>query len=188
MDPSRRSVPPFRAATAVLIIAATLSAGAALAAPAGLETPVREAYAITARQLAGAAGKPVAAPWQKPHRDRLMSRDLAALFARDELYQEEAGEMGNLGADPFLSGQDGEVKNLKISVTTPPAGGKALVTATFRSFKQPVSVRFRMVEEGGAWRIDDIVNRVEGKDYAVRDLLSQPYECGSFMKKPCKKP
>lgn len=186
MKQSRRSVSRWLAATDGLIIAATLSAGA-LAAPAGPEVPVREAYAITSRQLAGAAGKPVAAPWQKPHRDRLMSRDLAGLFARDELYQEEAGEMGNLGADPFLSGQDGEIKNLKVSVTVPPSGGKAQVTASFRSFKQPVSVRFRMVEEGGAWKIDDIVNRVEGQDYAVRDLLSQPYACGSFMKKPCKR-
>lgn len=177
-----------RRGLAALVPALAIAAcGAALAAPGGPETPVHEAYAITARQLAGAAGKPVAAPWQKPHRDRLMSASLAALFARDELYQEEAGEMGNLGADPFLSGQDGEVKNLKVSVTTPPVGGKALVTASFRSFKQPVSVRFRMVEEGGAWKIDDIVNRVEGQDYAVRDLLSQPYECGSFMKKPCKR-
>ncbi len=187
MMPLKRSVPKSLAATAGLVIAATISA-AALAAPAGPETPVREAYAITARQLAGSGGKPVAAPWQKPHRDRLMSRALAGMFARDELYQDEAGEMGHLGADPFLSGQDGEIKNLKVSVTSPPAGGKAQVTASFRSFKQPVSVRFRMVEEGGAWKIDDIVNRVEGQDYAVRDLLSQPYECGSFMKKPCKKP
>ncbi len=186
MNLTRRSVPPFLAATAGLIIAATLSGGA-LAAPAGPETPVREAYAITTRQLAGSGGKPVAAPWQKPHRDRLMTASLATLFARDELYQEEAGEMGHLGADPFLSGQDGEVKSLKITVTEPPAHGKAQVTASFRSFKQPVSVRFRMVEEGGAWKIDDIVNRVEGQDYAVRDLLSQPYECGSFMKKPCKR-
>ncbi|MDP3603955.1 MAG: DUF3828 domain-containing protein [Bosea sp. (in: a-proteobacteria)] len=184
MNQSRRSVSRWLAATAGLIIAATLSAGA-VAAPAGPETPVREAYAITTRQLAGSGGKPVAAPWQKPHRDRLMSRALAGMFARDELYQDEAGEMGHLGADPFLSGQDGEIKNLKVSVTSPPAGGKAQVTASFRSFKQPVSVRFRMVEEGGAWKIDDIVNRVEGQDYAVRDLLSQPYECGSFMKKPC---
>ncbi len=187
MNQSRRSVSQWLVATAALSIAATLSAGA-LAAPADPEIPVREAYAITTRQLAGSGGKPVAAPWQKPHRDRLMSRALAGLFARDELYQDEAGEMGHLGADPFLSGQDGEIKNLKVSVTSPPAGGKAQVTASFRSFKQPVSVRFRMVEEGGAWKIDDIVNRVEGQDYAVRDLLSQPYECGSFMKKPCKKP
>jgi hypothetical protein len=187
MNPSRRSVSRWLAATAGLIIAATLSAGTLQAASAGPETPVREAYAIATRQLAGSGGKRVAAPWRKPHRDRLMSRDLAGLFARDALYQEEAGEMGNLGADPFLSGQDGEVKDLKVTVTAPPAGGKALVTASFRSFRQPVSVRFRMVEEGGAWRIDDIVNRVEGQDYAVRDLLSQPYECGSFMKKPCKR-
>jgi hypothetical protein len=184
MNHLRRSVSRWLAATAALSIAATLSA-VAVAAPAGPETPVREAYAITTRQLAVSGGAAQSAPWQKPHRDRLMSRALAGLFARDELYQEEAGEMGNLGADPFLSGQDGEVKNLKVSVTAPPAGGSAQVTASFRSFKQPVSVRFRMVEEGGAWKIDDIVNRVEGQDYAVRDLLSQPYECGSFMKKPC---
>jgi len=180
--------PLTRRGLAALVPALAIAAcGAALAAPAGPETPVREAYTITTRQLAGAAGKPVSAPWLKPHRDRLMSRALAGLFARDELYQEEAGEMGNLGADPFLSGQDGEVKTLKVAVTEKPIDGKALVTASFRSFRQPVSVRFRMVEEGGAWRIDDIVNRVEGQDYAVRDLLSQPYECGSFMKKPCKR-
>jgi hypothetical protein len=186
MNPSRRSVSRWLAATAGLIIAATLPAGA-LAAPAGPETPVREAYAITTRQLAGSGGAAQPAPWQKPHRDRLMSRALAGLFARDELYQDEAGEMGHLGADPFLSGQDGEVKNLKVTITEKPANGRALVTASFRSFRQPVSVRFRMVEEGGAWKIDDIVNRVEGQDYAVRDLLSQPYECGSFMKKPCQR-
>jgi hypothetical protein len=159
----------------------------AQAAEPGPEAPIREAYAVTVRQLAGSGPNPVPAPWQPPHRDKLMSKGLAALFARDELYQEEAGEIGHVGADPFISGQDGEVKNLRVSVTEAPANGRALVTASFRSFKQPVSVRFRMVEEGGAWRIDDIVNRVDGKDYPVRAELSQPYECGSFMKKPCKR-
>lgn len=176
-----------RVAAVWLMLSALFCLNPAFAADASPDVPIREAYVITTRHLAGSGGKPVAAPWQKPHRDRLMSRELASLFARDELYQEEAGEMGNLGADPFLSGQDGEIKNLKVSVTEPPANGRALVTASFRSFKQPVSVRFRMVEEGGAWKIDDIVNRVEGKDYPVRDVLAQPYECGSFMKKPCKR-
>jgi hypothetical protein len=169
------------------LVSALAICGVAFAAPAGPETPVREAYALTIRQLAGSGGAARPAPWQKPHRDRLMSASLAALFARDELYQDEAGEMGNLGADPFLSGQDGEVKSLKVSVTEKPANGRATVTAAFRSFGQPVSVRFRMVEEGGAWKIDDIINRVDGKDYPVRTELSQPYECGSFMKKPCKR-
>lgn len=171
-------------AAAMLVMSATLT----LAAEPSPETPVREAYAITIRQLASSGPKPVPAPWQAPNRDRLMSKGLAALFARDELYQEEAGEMGNLGSDPFLSGQDGEVKNLRVTVTEVPTNGRSLVTASFRSFKQPTTVRFRMIEEGGAWRIDDIVNRVDGKEYTVRSELAQPYECGSFMKKACKKP
>ncbi|RDJ19881.1 DUF3828 domain-containing protein [Bosea caraganae] len=151
------------------------------------DATVKAAYAATIRSLASTGPKAAPPPWRPPHRDKLMSKGLAALFARDDLYSEESGEMGHVDADPFISGQDGEVKSLRVSVTEPPANGRALVTASFLSFKSPVSVRFRMVEEGGSWRIDDIVNRVEGKDYAVRESLSQPYECGSFMKKPCKK-
>lgn len=163
-----------------------LTALLAIAARAAEATPdrqVKDAYAITIKTLA-ASGEP---PWRPPHRDKLMSKSLAALFARDDLYQDESGEMGQIGADPFINGQDGEVKNLHVAVTEKPANGKAQVTATFRSFKQPVTVRFRMVEEDGGWRIDDIVNRFEGKDYSIRDELSKPYDCGSFMNKPCKR-
>lgn len=157
------------------------------AAEPGPEAPVREAYAVTIKQLASNGPTPVQPPFRPPHRQRLMTKELSALFARDELFMKESGDQGHVGADPFISGQDGEVKNLRVTVTEAPANGRALVTASFRSFKQPVSVRFRMVEEGGAWRIDDIVNRIEGKDYPIRAELSQPYECGSFMKKPCKR-
>ncbi|PTM41385.1 uncharacterized protein DUF3828 [Bosea sp. 124] len=181
MQVSRRA---FATVLTMLLLSGPAPSLAAEPAP---EAPVREGYAITIRQLAGSGPNPVPAPWQPPHRDRLMSKGLALLFARDDLYQKEAGEIGNLGADPFLSGQDGEVKNLRVTVTGKPANGKALVTASFVSFKQPVSVRFRMIDEGGAWKIDDIVNRVDGKDYPVRETLTQPYACGSFMKKPCKR-
>lgn len=40
-----------------------------------------------------------------------------------------------------------------------------------------------MVEEGGGWRIDDIG---AGKN-AIRHELSQPYDCGSFISKPCRR-
>lgn len=40
--------------------------------------------------------------------------------------------------------------------------------------------------EDGRWRIDDIVNGIGGDD-TVRRWLSQPYECGSFMTKPCRR-
>ena len=159
---------------------------AAASAHAGDKTPagtVMDAYAVTRKTLAS-SGPP---PWRPPHRDKLMTRSLAALFARDDLYQDEAGEIGHIGADPFINGQDGEVKLLKVNVVEEPENGRALVNASFRSFKQQVTVRFRMIEEGGGWRIDDIINRFEGKDYSVRDMLSQPYDCGSFMNKPCKR-
>ncbi|MBN9452440.1 MAG: DUF3828 domain-containing protein [Bosea sp.] len=159
-----------------------MAAGTGLAddsVPAG---PVKEAYAITMRTLAG-RGEP---PWRPPHRDKLMSRSLAALFARDDLYQDEAGETGHVDADPFINGQDGEVKKLNLD-TLPAAAGKATVLANFRSFGKPVVVEFRMLRESGGWRIDDIVNSFEGKAYSIRDALSQPYDCGSFMDKPCKR-
>ena len=147
--------------------------------------PIEEAYAITIRTLS-AKGKAPPPPWRPPHRDKLMSKSLAALFARDDLYQDEAGEIGHIGADPFLNGQDGEIKKLSFD-TIPVAAGKATVMANFRSFGKPVVVEFKMVSENGGWRIDDIVNSFEGKSYSIRETLSQPYDCGSFMGKPCKR-
>lgn len=159
-----------------------LAAGPSLADDATPSGPVKEGYALAVRTLAG-SGAP---PWRPPHRDRLLSAGLAALFARDDLYQDESGEMGQIGADPFLNGQDGEVKKLSLD-TIPVAAGKATVMATFRSFGRPVTARFEMLRENGGWRIDDIVDSFEGKDYSVRQQLSQPYECGSFMGKPCRR-
>jgi hypothetical protein len=176
-------MPAARFAASSAFALGLLIGGTALAADTAPDGPVKDAYAVTIKTLA-ASGEP---PWRPPHRDKLLSKSFAALFARDDLYQDEAGEIGHVGADPFINGQDGEVKNLKVTITEKPANGRAGVSAAFRSFKQPVTVRFRMVEEAGGWRIDDIVNRVEGKDYSVRDELSKPYDCGSFMNKPCKR-
>jgi hypothetical protein len=175
------------AVVGLVVLFAAMATDFARAAESSPDAPVREAYAVTVRQLANTGTKPVEPPWRPPHRDKLMSRSLAALFARDDQFMTESGDIGHVDADPFISGQDGEVKNLRVSVTEKPVAGRALVTASFRSFGGVVSVRFKMIEEGGAWRIDDIVNRFEAKDYSIREALSQPYECGSFMKKPCKR-
>lgn len=163
-------------------IGLSLATAPALADDTTPSGPARDAYAITVKTLAG-RGAP---PWRPPHRDKLLSTSLAALFARDDVYQDEAGEMGHIGADPFINGQDGEVKKLNFD-TIPVAAGKATVLANFRSFGKPMVVTFKMLRENGGWRIDDIVNTFEGKDYSVREQLSQPYDCGSFMGKPCKR-
>jgi hypothetical protein len=176
--------------TALLAMALTLPpavwAGAAYAAETSPEATVREAYAITIRELADIeAGKPAKPPFRPPYRQRLMTKELSALFARDEQFMKESGDQGNIGSDPFISGQDGEVKQLRVTVAERSVAS-ATVFADFISFG-PVRVTFRMKLEDGRWRIDDIVNRMEGKDYTVRSQLSQPYDCGSFMKKPCKR-
>jgi hypothetical protein len=99
---------------------------------------------------------------------------------------EESGDEGNLGSDPFVSGQAGGVENLRINVGSQ-EGDKATVFADFRSLGEPVRVEFAMLRENGRWVIDDIANTIDKKPFKVGDLLSRPYECGSFMKKPCKR-
>lgn len=166
-----------------LVFAVTSVAEAAAISP---DAIIREAYAVSIRQVAPNV-RHAPPPWGAPHRDKFMSKSLAVLFSREELYRRETGKIGNLDVDPFI-GRRRHVERLRVRVTEKPANGRALVTASFGDPEQPVSVRFPMVEESGAWRIDNIVNRFEGRDYPVREALSQPYECGSFMKKPCRKP
>jgi hypothetical protein len=167
----------------LIVSAGLLLAAAAHAAESTPDATVRKAYAVTQKTLDG-GGEP---PWRPPHRDALMSKGLAALFARDDRYQDESGDIGHVGADPFINGQDGELKDLQVGLAGKPSRGRARVVASFRSFGQKMAVRFLMIEEGGGWRIDDIDNRVEGKAYSIRAALSQPYDCGSFMGKPCKR-
>ncbi|RXT46477.1 hypothetical protein B6S44_27145 [Bosea sp. Tri-44] len=167
-----------KAAAAAALVVLSLPGHAAEPTP---DATVRKAYEVTQKTLDG-GGEP---PWRPPHRDALMSKNLAALFARDDRYQDESGDIGHVGADPFINGQDGEVKDLQIGLAGKASRGRARVVASFRSFGQKMAVRFLMVEEGGGWRIDDIVNRIDGKAYSIRAALSQPYDCGSFMGKPC---
>lgn len=165
-----------------ILLTPSMRAAAAESSP---ESTIREAYAITIRQLASTGPRSVEPPFRPPHRQRLMTKALSALFARDEQFMKESGDQGNIGSDPFISGQDGQVKNLRVMVGQRSADS-ATIFADFMSFS-PVRVTFAMKLEDGVWRIDDIVNRIDGKDYTVREWLSQPYDCGSFIKKPCKR-
>jgi hypothetical protein len=169
---------------AVLAAVWLFGSACAWAAGDGPDATVRRAYAVTIRELAS-QGK-VEPPWRPPHRDQLMSKRLAGLFARDDQFMKESGDVGHIDSDPFISGQDGEVKNLKVSIGSQ-EGDKATVFADFRSFGESVRVGFAMVRENGRWVIDDITNTVDKQSFRVGDLLSQPYDCGSFMKKPCKR-
>lgn len=165
----------------------SLAAPAIAADSSSPATPVEQAYRIEQHNLDD-SGSP---PWERPHRNQLFSRKLAALFARDETctttFMKECGQLGNLDYDPFLNGQDGEVKNLHIAVTSKPIRDRAEVTASFMSFDYHMKVRFRMILENGAWKIDDIIapDIVDGQDHSVVDQLNHPYDCSPVIPKSC---
>lgn len=82
------------------------------------DATVRKAYEVTQKTLDG-SGQP---PWRPPHRDTLMSRSLAALFARDDLFQDESGDIGHVGADPFITAR---MANSRICRSASPASPRA---------------------------------------------------------------
>lgn len=153
---------------------------------AGPEEPVRRAYALVMKGLVpNATGELI--PWRQPHRDGLFTKRFAAMLAADERFMEESGEVGHLSHDPFLSGQDGEIKGLRLRTVSQEAD-TAQVEAKFRSFGEPVTVRFTIARENGAWRIADIVNGEGADAFSIVKLLSEPYSCGSTTGNPCPKP
>ena len=155
----------------------------ALAQAASPADPVTRAYKIEIEgQKNLAKAKP---PWFAPYRGQLLTKRLAALFARDEKYGVESGGVGLLDWDPFLNGQDGEFKDLTIKIVSQ-TEARGVVEARFTSFKSPVSILFDMVQESGSWRIDDIHPRDEkGARSSIAELLSGKHECGSEVGKTC---
>lgn len=85
--------------TACTVWALSCSAALVLAddGAASPTAPVEEGYRITGLVLAGTAGGGVSL-WRPPYQDKLFSKALAALFQRDETYQEESGSTGHLDA------------------------------------------------------------------------------------------
>lgn len=118
-----------------VLAAACFAAAGSPAAEPSPEATVREAYAVTIRQLASTGPKPAEPPFRPPHRQRLMTKELSGLFARDELFMKESGDQGHIGSDPFIGGQDGEVRNLRVTLGER-AGDRATVLADFQSFRR----------------------------------------------------
>ncbi|WP_457583416.1 DUF3828 domain-containing protein [Ensifer canadensis] len=82
-------------------------------------------------------------------RDAFFSDALTRLYAADA--QKSQGEVGAIGFDPVINGQDWDIADLSI--------GKAeiaVVTVRFENFSVPVTLRYSLVNEAGNWQVDDI--------------------------------
>jgi hypothetical protein len=96
------------------------------------------------------------------------SKGLIAAFQADRDRTPE-GEMGALGFDPVISGQDGAASNLKIG-TPAVTGDTAQVTVTFRNGEK-VTLIYSLVREKGSWKVDDIAEPKAEYPWSLRKLL-----------------
>jgi hypothetical protein len=65
------------------------------------------------------------------------------------------GEIGRLDFDPFVNGEDWRIGGLTVALVSR-AADKATIEACFRNFTNDEDLRYFLVREGGAWRIDDL--------------------------------
>lgn len=98
------------------------------------------------------------------------SQRLNALYDADA--KEAGDEIGRIDFDPYINGQDYEIKKLKIDKPLY-AGGKAIVHVTFENFSDPQDLGIALVKEGEGWKVDDIWSGGE-YPFDLLDILQAP--------------
>lgn len=169
MTPLISSRRTFLLATLAVAAAAGLPASPALAA----SSPADPIAAIYKRVTAGKGTEGGQFVWADAKaRQRYMSASLARLWAA-ALARVKPGDMGPPGFDPVTNSQDPLVRAYTVAVEKQD-GRTATVAATFTSHdRERITVRYDLVLERGAWRIDDIRGTVDGKEWKIRKLLRE---------------
>jgi hypothetical protein len=105
-------------------------------------------------------------------RPRWLSASLIRLWAAADA-KVAPGDMGPPGFDPVSNSQDPMVRAPTVAVEKED-GRTATVAATFRSHnRKSITVRYDLVRERGAWKIDDIRGTVDGTEWSIRKLLRE---------------
>jgi hypothetical protein len=84
--------------------------------------------------------------------------------------QEKSGDPGGLDFDPIVNGQDYKVDRLTVRTDKSVAGKSAIVIAEFKNFDESIRLKYKMVFEGGTWRVDNIVS-LSDPIWDLQDLL-----------------
>jgi hypothetical protein len=95
-----------------------------------------------------------------------LTKELKAYFAR----QEKAGEPGGLDFDPIVNGQDYKIGQLEVRTDKTVAGKSAIVIAEFKNFDESARLKYKLLFEGGAWKVDDI-SSLSDPVWDLRDVL-----------------
>ncbi|HEY1049186.1 MAG TPA: DUF3828 domain-containing protein [Prosthecobacter sp.] len=85
--------------------------------------------------------------------NKFFNKELADLIWKDA--KESKGEVGVLGFDPLYDAQDTEIKKFAIQEAKV-EGEKATVPVGFENMGEKQRVVFKLVKQGGVWKISDI--------------------------------
>jgi hypothetical protein len=86
---------------------------------------------------------------------RYFEPKLAALIIKDR--KDARGEVGKLGADPFIDAQDWEINAVNIAVRDT-ASDKASATVSFTNLGEQHTIMLALVKLKMGWRIADIIS------------------------------
>ena len=103
--------------------------------------------------------------------DAFRSQALQALYDNDARVT-PAGEMGALGFDPYIDGQDFDIADFSIGAAGI-AGDYASVDVTFTNFGEPRSLTYELVLEDGGWKIDDVVSTNPENPYRLSEIFAE---------------
>ncbi|MFL6835346.1 MAG: DUF3828 domain-containing protein [Xanthobacteraceae bacterium] len=98
---------------------------------------------------------------------RYFEPKLAALIIKDR--KDARGEVGKLGADPFIDAQDWEIDAVDIAIREI-APDKASATVSFKSLGEQRTVVLALVKLRMGWRIADITS---DRKETLREFLSK---------------
>jgi hypothetical protein len=89
--------------------------------------------------------------------DKYFTKATADLIWKDATRKNQ-NEVGALDGDPLYNAQDTDIKNFKVGAANVAdiKSDKATVIVTFDNFGQKQTLKFLLVQEKGAWKINDI--------------------------------
>lgn len=98
------------------------------------------------------------------------SERLNALYEADAARTPE-GEIGALGFDPYINGQDWTITELSIGEPVL-EGDRGTVSVTFRNFDVEQTLVYSIVREADGWKVDDVESMAGEAQYVLSDILS----------------
>jgi hypothetical protein len=97
------------------------------------------------------------------------STALNALYEADA-ERTPAGEMGALGFDPYVDGQDFQLSALVIGEAEI-SGDAAVVDVSFDNFDRATLLTYELVFEEEGWKIDDVVSEESEYPYRLSEIF-----------------